>query len=97
MTFPSRESATASVVEPGQTCESCGRRVPHPKKVSTPDTRPVSYRVPNDEVQAHREVLESAAKHLGVHEKPYWQFQVYTLALAHLLQDETVKGYANAD
>ena len=79
---------------PGETCESCGRRVPHPKKPTSPNSKPRSYRVPLDEADAHEEVLTQAAKHLGTHERPLWQWQTYTIALALVLQDEKLRGYA---
>jgi hypothetical protein len=80
-------------LQPGQTCEACKRKIPHPKKPSSPTTKPVSYRVPLDEVQAHQETLEAAAHFVGVAEQPFSHFKVYTLALALLLQDEGLRGY----
>lgn len=80
---------------PGETCELCRRRVPHPRKEASPKTAVVSYRVPLDEIEAHREILETAAKFLGAHERPYWQFATYALALYAVLQDESLKGFAH--
>jgi hypothetical protein len=79
---------------PGDTCGACGRRKPFPRKDSTPKSRPKAYRVPEDEREAHEEVLEQAAKHLGAHERPFWEFWVYTYALAAVLQDANLKGAA---
>jgi len=97
-TFSPESQVSASVQpetpKPGQTCAVCNRRVPHPKKETTPTTRPVSYRVPLEELEAHRDVLTEAAKHLGTHERPYWQFWTYTYALARVLQDEELRGVA---
>jgi hypothetical protein len=81
-------------LEPGQDCPTCERRVPYPKKPTSPNTKPKSYRVPLDEVEAHSDVLTQAAKHLGTHERPHWQYQTYTIALALVLQDEKLRGYA---
>ena len=83
-----------SAPEPGQTCGVCKRRVPHPRKESSPVTKTVSYRVPVDEHEAHKDVLETAAKFLGVHEQPHWQFKAMSLALALVLQDEDLRGFA---
>jgi hypothetical protein len=80
------------MIEPGQTCESCGRRVPHPRKESSPDTIVFSYRVPADEADAHREIRETAAKFLATHERPHWQFWTIAFALAAVLQDESLRG-----
>ena len=82
------------MIEAGQVCPTCERRVNHPKKETTPTTRPTSYRVPVDEWDAHKDVLTEAAKHLGAYERPYWQFQTYALALALVLQDDDLAGFA---
>jgi hypothetical protein len=79
---------------PGETCDSCGRRKPFPKKDTSPTSRPRSYRVPVDEADAHREILTQAARHLGTHERPHWEFQTLTIALALVLQDEALRGFA---
>lgn len=80
------------MIEPGQTCESCGRRMPHPRKHASPDTVVFSYRVPVDEAEAHRETREVAARFLGTYERPHWQFWTLTFALAAVLQDESLRG-----
>ena len=79
-------------VEPGQTCEGCGRRMPHPRKHDSPDTVVFSYRVPVDEAEAHREIREQAARFLATHGRPHWQFWTYVYALAVVLQDESLRG-----
>ena len=81
--------------EPGSTCPTCERRIPYPRKDSTPTTRTKSYRIPVDEVDAHEQVLEAASKHLGTFGRPYYPFQTYTLALALVLQDESLRGFAH--
>lgn len=78
--------------EPGEECPACKRRVPHPPKPSSPKSRTRSYRVPQDEEAAHEDVLVQAAKHLGVFERPFWQFWTHTYALALVLQDESLRG-----
>lgn len=79
-------------VEPGDECPTCNRKVPHPRKTSSPESKPVSYRVPMDEIDAHRVVLEEAAKHLGTAGRPHEIFWTYTYALAAVLQDESLRG-----
>lgn len=82
-------------MKPGETCPTCERRVPHERKTTSPVTKPQSYRVPVDEVEAHKVVLEEAARHLGSHSRPHWQFQTYSIALALVLQDASLAGFAN--
>lgn len=79
-------------IEPGQTCLSCGRRVPHPRKPSSPDTKVFSYRVPLDEADAHAEIRDQAAHFLGTAGRPHDVFWTLTFALASVLQDETLRG-----
>lgn len=81
-------------LEPGQECVSCGRRMPYPKRLTSPTSKTRSYRLPVDEDEAHEEVLTQAAKHLGTFERPHWQFQTLTIALALVLQDERLRGFA---
>lgn len=81
------------MVEPGQCCEGCGRRVPYPKKAKTPESRVISYRVPADEADAFVEILQTAAKIVGAAELPYWQWRTFNAGLVRLLQDgERVYG-----
>ena len=82
-------------LEPGQTCPTCERRLAYPKKESSPVTKPRSYRVPVDEVEAHEVVLAEAARHLGTHSRPHWKFQTYSIALALVLQDASLAGFAH--
>lgn len=101
-TYSQSTSSTFGYVEehdlheplPGEECELCHRRVPRERTASTPPTRPLAYRVPTDEVEAHREVLSVAAKFLGCYEQPYWQFKTLSLALALVLQDESLRGFS---
>ncbi len=79
--------------EPGEECPACHRRVPHPAKPGSPRSRPLSYRVPEDERKAHEEIMAEAGKFLGVFQTPFWQFKVTALAVAHLLQDEKLEGF----
>ena len=79
-------------IEPGEACPACSQRKPHPRKETSPVTRVRAYRVPINETDAHAEILEAAARHLGVFDKPYWQFKTYTFALVAVLQDASLEG-----
>ena len=81
-------------LEPGSTCEGCGRRVPYPKKESSPTSRTVSYRVPVDEYDAHKELLGEVERWLGCAEQPFSTFKSLALAVYTVLQDEELKGFA---
>ncbi len=73
-------------IHPGETCPTCSRRVPHPKTPSTPITKPISYRVPLDEADAHTELIDTVAEILGVTENKYHRFVALSYALAVVLQ-----------
>jgi len=60
---------------PGQTCPSCARRIPYPKKDTSPDTRSITLRVPIDEAESFEEIFEAAAKHIGAHDQPHWRYR----------------------
>src|SRR5262245_8687058 len=77
-------------IRPGDTCDRC--RMPYPKKESSPTSKTISYCVPLDESEAHEEVAEAAARHLGVFDRPHWRYQLNTIAYAAVLQDESLKG-----
>jgi hypothetical protein len=80
------------MIEPGQTCATCGRRMNHPRKHTSPDSVVVSYRVPVDEAEAHRDIIDTAARFLGTSERPHERFWTITYALAAVLQDESLRG-----
>ena len=79
-------------IDPGQTCPTCDRRVPHPRKQTSPETRIFSYRVPADEADAHAVVREEASRYLGTVGRPHEAFWTLTYALAAVLQDESLRG-----
>jgi hypothetical protein len=82
------------MIEAGQTCPTCERRVPHPRQEKSPDTVVFSYRVPADEAEAHRDTREVVARFLGAYERPHWQFWTLAFAFAVVLQDESLRGAA---
>ena len=79
---------------PGQPCPTCTRKLPYPKKESSPQSRTVSYRVPVDEFDAHTELLGEVERWLGCAEQPYSRFKSLALAVYAVLQDEELKGFA---
>jgi hypothetical protein len=79
---------------PGETCEACKRRIPFPRKESSPSSKTFAYRVPNDEAVAHAETLETAARWVGVAEQPFERYKLMALALALVLQDEALRGFS---
>lgn len=79
---------------PGQTCPVCTRRIPYERKESSPQSKTIGYRVPLDEVEAHEEVAQTAARFIGVYERPHWRYLLNTYAYAALLQDESMRGIA---
>ena len=73
---------------PGSTCPTCQRRIPHPKKESSPKTKTFSYRVPVDDAETHDEILQAAAEHLGILKDPHWRWKLATMSAALILQGE---------
>jgi hypothetical protein len=74
------------MTEPGQICDGCNRRVPHKKKESTPRGNFVRFAIPAEDVEGWKEALDVAAQHVGLLEKPYYQYRTLTAALVLLLQ-----------
>lgn len=74
-------------VPPGSCCPTCERRVPHPKKASSPTTKMYSYRVPIDDVERHEGLLDAAARACGAYGKPHHRFWTITAGIVRLLQD----------
>ncbi len=69
--------------------------MPHPKKESSPTSKTFSYRVPLDEAEAHADTLDVVERYVGTSEQPFAQFKMLVLALALVLQDEGLRGFAN--
>lgn len=76
--------------QPGETCGFCKRRVPHPKKASTPKSRVWSTRVPLDDKGADTfsELVDAAAEHHGLTSRPYHRYLTLLFAVTLLLQAE---------
>ncbi len=85
---------TAASPPPGSDCPTCQRRVPHPAKPRSPKSTPIGLRVPVDEEEAFKATERAAAEWVGVYEQPLFRFKLYSLALALVLQDESLKDFA---
>lgn len=81
-------------LHPGKKCPACERRVPYPKKDSSPVTRVVSYRVPVEEYEAHKDTMEALSRYMGTFERPNWMFSTLTWAAALALQDPESRDIA---
>lgn len=73
---------------PGETCIVCKRRVPHPKKPSTPKSRVWSTRLPIDDggADTFSELVDAAAEHHGLTSRPYHRYLVLLFGVTLLLQ-----------
>lgn len=79
---------------PGETCPTCSRRIPFPKKKTSPTTRVYSIRVPADDLDALKEVIEAASYAQDplrdgalVRERPHYVYWTIFFALAEWLQE----------
>lgn len=71
---------------PGEECPSCKRRVPHPKKATSPKTRVFSTRVPIDDAETFTELVDAAAEHHGLSAKAHHRYWCLLYAVTLLLQ-----------
>jgi hypothetical protein len=90
-------ASAAPHVHPGEKCPTCERKVPHPRKESSPTSKTRAYRLPVDENTSHEDVYAAAAEYVGAKGKPFEQFKTYTIALAALLQDESWRDFYNRE
>lgn len=79
-------------LEPGKDCPTCHRRVPHPKKESSPVTKVKGIRVPVGDVETFNEQLDAAAEYLGCKSKPHHLYWAVQYALIALLQNPEFEG-----
>jgi hypothetical protein len=73
-------------VHPGDKCPTCNRRVPHPKKASSPQSKVFGYRVPIDDAETHGEILDAAAEELGILQEPHHRFRLALYGAMLILQ-----------
>ena len=78
---------------PGTTCEACKRKIPYPRRESSPLSKTFSYRVPADEAVAHKELLDECQRFVGLAEQPFSVFRLLSLALWLVIQDEDMRGF----
>lgn len=78
-------SETPAVSE-GSECPTCHRRVPHAKKKTSPTSKVVSIRVPIDSVNTFEEMLDAAAQHMSLADKPHHKYWTILHGLVLLLQ-----------
>ena len=83
-----------SHVHPGETCPKCQRRVPHPKKASSPqETHPLTFgRAPHEVVDELKERVNALAESAGLSKLPYPQARTIflLLTLAEVVNPETL-------
>ena len=75
------------VIAPGNDCPTCHRRVPHPKKPSSPESEVFSTRMPLGEKKTFNEMIDAAAKSHGLHDKPHHKYWTLLHGLVLLLQE----------
>lgn len=73
-------------ISPGQSCPTCSRRVPYPKTAASPKTKPLAYRVPEGEYDAHLETIDAVAELLGIKETKYHRYNTVNAGMLALLQ-----------
>jgi len=75
-------------------CPTCHRRINAKRKPTTPATKVISFRLPIANAPEWEEIIEAAAKHVGVTEESFWKWRVIERGLVELLQGP---GYENQD
>lgn len=76
----------SSEIPPGEECPSCRRRVPHPKKKSSPQTKVFSTRVPLDDAETFKSMVDAAAEHMGIKSNPHHVYNVLLTGVTLVLQ-----------
>lgn len=71
---------------PGEKCPTCERRVPFPKKKTSPLTKPFSVRIPVGDYDTFVERVDVVADHVGVSDKPHHRYWALEIAMAIALQ-----------
>ena len=75
-------------IHPGETCPTCERKVPHPRKPTSPKSKTKSFRLPVDVAGDYDELVEAAAKHLGIEKEPFAHFNAVNAGLVLVLRSE---------
>jgi hypothetical protein len=80
-------ATTPPAVSEGSECPTCKRRVPYPKKATSPETKVVAVPVPIDSVETFKEMLDAAARAHGLLEKKHHRYWTLLHGLVLLLQE----------
>ena len=83
---PSDGSSASSSVEPGDTCPVCERKMPRPRKDTSPDSTTVSHRLPVDVKPEYLEIRDACIEHLGIAGEKYCVYKMFLTAMISLLQ-----------
>jgi hypothetical protein len=68
--------------QPGETCPTCDRRVNHPKKETTPESKPTPIgRMPLDEAESFESRLDDFARRTSFYKRPYYKYRTVELCL----------------
>ena len=86
-------SPSSSTVVPGETCPTCARRVPHPRKPSSPKSKVHACRGPLDEAEGFADLLEAAMEHTAFKGAPHDKYRTIQAGLVVLIQDEAWRDY----
>jgi hypothetical protein len=81
-------ASAAPHVHPGEKCPTCERKVPHPKRATSPTSKTKSFRLPLDVADSYDELVEAAAEHLGIAKEPFAHFNAVNAGLVLVLQSE---------
>lgn len=79
-------------VSEGSDCPTCKRRVPYKRKPSSPKTQVLSIRIPITDSDEFKEMLDAAATHAGLKDKPHHQYWTILRGLVLLLQGPAGDG-----
>lgn len=77
-------------VKPGEECPTCHRRVNHPRKETSPDSKQINFRAPADAVDDFKEIEVAAARHMGVYNDKFWRYRVHLTGLTLILQEPAI-------
>lgn len=79
---------------PGDPCPACKRKIPHPKKESSPTSKTVSFRVPLDAAEDFKEILDAAEEHCEAAGEPFSKYKAMLTGLILLLDGPKLRRVA---
>jgi len=86
MTWVFNSPDSESHLTPGEKCPSCARKIPYPKKATSPKTKVKSIRIPIGDLETFTELIDAAAEHLGFYSKPHSDYNTLLAGLVLILQ-----------